>query len=138
MPYTAPSLSAMTDDLARSLGDSGKVFWVQDELERLCREALRTWNAYANYWRRRRQFATSANNHFYNLVAAGLVSVPADQLPLINDLQYALVEPFSTPAPPYDVFTTTEQYQSAQINAAILQALKQYQFDAGMTLTVES
>lgn len=138
MPYTAPTLLQMTDDLARSLGDSGKIFWTQDELERLCREALRTWNCYASYWRGRRQFNTSAGNHYYDLATLGLVVVPADQLSLINDLQYALVEPFSIPAPPYDVFPTTAQYSSAQINSAILQALRQYQFDAGMTATIES
>ena len=136
MAYTAPTLSAMVDDLARSLGDSGKVFWLQDELERLCREALRTWNCYASYWRNRRQFNTVANNHYYNLSTLNLVSVVADQGPLLNDLQYALVEPFSA-VPPFDSFTTTAQYTAAQINSAVLQALKQFQFDAGIVLTAE-
>src|SRR5262245_39526429 len=107
MPYSSPTLAAMVDDLARSLGDPGKTFWVQDELERYCREALRTWGCYASYWRNRRQFTTSAGAHYYNLLAtspAPIVSAPADQLSLLNDLQYALVEPFSTPAPPYDAF----------------------------------
>lgn len=126
----------MTDDLSRSLGDPTKTFWVQDELLRLCREALRTWNSYANYWRSRRQFSTTANNHYYDLAALGLVSTPADRGALTNDLQYALVEPFSV-TPPFDTFTTSGQFTSTQIDSALQQALKQFQFDAGMTLNVE-
>jgi hypothetical protein len=138
MPYSTPTLAEMTTDLARSLGDPDMVFWVEAELEGYCIEALRTWNCFANYWRNRRQFTTVADDHLYDLVTEGLVAVPSDQSALLRDLQYALVEPASTLTPPYNSFITTEQYSAAQINSAILQALKQFQFDSGMRLTIES
>jgi len=146
MPYASQTLTTLSESLARSLGDPLFTFWVQDELKRYLRESLRTWGFYASYWRARRQFATITNQQIYDLSSAAslgatpLLVVESNQSALINDIQYALVEPFSdftSSGYTYTNFPTTGQFSATQINDAVIQACAQFQFDVGMVLSEE-
>lgn len=143
MPYTEANLTNLSADLAASLGDPDQRFWTITELKSLVREALRTWNAFTAYWRERRTFNTTTNENFYDLSVVGsptpVLSTASDLAFLINDLQFALLEPYFSFTSPSEWahFPTSGQFTSEEIFSALTRAVAQFNFDTGVMLFKE-
>jgi hypothetical protein len=143
MPYTEANLTNLSADLAASLGDPDQRFWPLLELKSLVRESLRTWNAFTAYWRERRQFTTTINENFYDLSLVGsptpVLSTASDLAFLLNDLQFALMEPYFAFTSPSEWahFPTSGQFTSEEIFSALSRAVAQFNFDTGVMLVKE-
>src|SRR5262245_60036436 len=120
MPYAQNTSTDLRTQLAAALGDPDLRFWGTIELDRLIREALSTWAVTSAYWRNTRIFQTNATDYVYDLISTSVVSAALDLGGLINDLQFALMEPYSAViAPP---FTTTEMFTATEIYSALQRA----------------
>lgn len=88
-------LGAARQQLANRLYDSGQVFWSPPELTRYIVEALRTFNAYAAYWRSDFEIRPQPGVQWYDIPALQntlRAYTITDQL-FYPDVQYALLEP---------------------------------------------
>ena len=114
MPYTQITFSDLKTALFQRVGD--EVFYsdvgAYPEIGLYVKEALRVWNAVANFWRDRVVFTTIAGQAFYRLSTASVVSNPTDLLvPTLTDsdltaeIMYHLLE--SQPLQPDPIDTTT-------------------------------
>lgn len=133
MPYTTPSFAAAKAALASRLNDPGKVHWVDEELGRYIREALRTWNAWCAHWRDQCSFPTVMSQPFYDLPTEipSLRAYTITNWEMIRDLQYALMEP---PAPG-GTWTGTDQFTLAQLTDALQGRRDQFLQETGAVLT---
>ena len=101
MPYNHTTFAEAKQHLANELGDPGKVFFVDHELGRYIVEALRWWGLVAQYFRETGRVTTVAGQSFYyleNSLFNGLGTTLLQGLTvtdreLINDINYALMEP---------------------------------------------
>jgi hypothetical protein len=101
MPYSHTTFADAKQRLASELGDPGKVFFVDHELGRYIIEALRWWGLTAQYFRESGKLTTVAGQSFYHIEtdltnSAGtslLQSLSITDRELINDINYALMEP---------------------------------------------
>lgn len=91
--------------LASLLGDSAKVFYVDQELGFYIREALRFWGLASHYFRDSGRFNTVAGQAFYDIASItdsggiALQSLTVTDQELINDSLYQLMEPPITSFP---------------------------------------
>jgi hypothetical protein len=100
VPYNHTTFAQAKQRLANDLGDPGKVFFTDTELGRYIIEALRWWGLTAMYFRETGRITTVAGQSFYyleNSLQDGggnfLQSLTVTDRELINDINYALMEP---------------------------------------------
>lgn len=101
MPYNDVTFAQAKQRLADMLGDSGKVFFVDEELGRYIIEALRWWGLEAMYFRETGKIDTVVNQAFYRVEtdledALGttlLQSLSVTDREIINDIAYSIMEP---------------------------------------------
>lgn len=101
MPYSHTSFAEARQFLANGLGDPGKVFFNDHELGRYIVEALRWWGLVAMYFRETGKVTTSSGQSFYYLEnslfdgtgTSLLQGLSVTDRELINDINYALIEP---------------------------------------------
>lgn len=67
MSYTYKTLAQAKTDLASRLNDSGKVYWIDAELELYLRESLQTWNSLSMFFRDRYTLNLTIGEPYYNL-----------------------------------------------------------------------
>lgn len=99
--YTHTSFAQAKQRLANELGDPQKVFFTDHELGRYIIEALHWWGLTAQYFRETGLVTTVANQSFYYIESSLRNSTDTDYLQsltisdrdLINDINYALMEP---------------------------------------------
>lgn len=109
------TLNALVAELANRLSAGGtSAFWVTDELKRYMREALRTWNAYALYWRAQLPLTTSIGVPYYDLSALTGFTYNYLETDAITEVEYALLEPINTTA-----WSGSEQYTFADLTTAL-------------------
>lgn len=132
MPFTDTTLATAQGLLAERLSDPLMVRWPAVELTRLLQDALRTWNAYTNGYRRPVTFSTIANQAFYDLptVATAVRGYTLRVQDLITRLQDHLLEP---PTP--TVWTGTVQYVLDDLTAALNHRRDQFLLETGAVLT---
>lgn len=120
--------------LAARLDDYSKIFWTDDELKAWTLEALRTWNAYAWFYRDRDTFSTANNQTWYDLrsVLSGSTLAPSiTDRNIINALQYHLLEPpttnwtLNTPA-------MTEMFTASDLTSAVQNRRNQLLVESGV------
>lgn len=133
MPYTAPTLAEARTALASRLNDPEMVRWVEAELTADLYEAVRTWNAWTEYYRDRASFLTTMIVPFYDLptVLPTLRGYAVTTWDLVADIQYALLEP----AAPGGTWTGTDQFTLEQICSAIQGCRDQFLRETGSVLT---
>jgi hypothetical protein len=105
-PTVAPTTPACCEvtyaqaktQLAAKLGDPGRVFWTDQELGDLLLDALRTWNAYTDFFRGHAAFSTAPGQQFYDLrtVAPTMIGATLTTQDLVRRLCEFLLEPVST------------------------------------------
>ena len=88
----------MKTALAARLGDPGKVFWTDAELTDYILDALRTWNAYSDFYRGRATFSTVDEAPFYDLrtVAPTMIGATLTTRDVVRRVCTYLLEPVST------------------------------------------
>lgn len=103
MSYSWLTFAQAKTALANRLGDTSKIYWLDDELGRYIKEALRTFNSVAQIYRERCAFNTIPNQTYYDLTSTvdcgalstnppALVGYSVLDRDLINDIQYSLIE----------------------------------------------
>lgn len=109
------TITSLAAELASRLSPGGtSAFWVTDELQRLVIEALRTWNAYALYWRAKLPLATSIGVPFYDLSGLAGFDYTYLETDAITDVEYSLLEPIDTTA-----WSGSEQFTFADLTTAL-------------------
>lgn len=101
MAYNHTDFGSAKQRLANELGDPNKVFFTDHELGRYITEALRFWGLTAQYFRETGRLTTVVGQSFYyleNSLFDGLGTTLIQGLTvsdreLINDINYALMEP---------------------------------------------
>jgi hypothetical protein len=101
MPYTHTSFAAAKQRIADDLGDSGKVFFTDEEIGRYLVEALRWWGLNSMYFRETGKIETVVGEPFYRIETdltdgTGLTLIQGLSVTdreLINDLNFMLMEP---------------------------------------------
>lgn len=98
--YSQVTLAQLRLRLGQLLGDDSGVFWTSAELDTYIREALRWWGLSTMYFRQTAKFDTVAGQAFYtlpsvitDLAGTALQSFTVTDREVINDLNYALMEP---------------------------------------------
>jgi hypothetical protein len=124
--------------LAARLGDPGMVFWLESELSLYLTEALRTWSAYATYWRNRGTFNTVANQPFYDLTGASpqmaaLLAYTVTDQQLITEMCYQLMEP--PPVVWAGGWVGSEMFTLDDLTQAIQRRRDQFLSETGSVLT---
>lgn len=133
MPYTQPTLDEAQTALANRLNDQDNIRWVVDELTVYLREALRTWNAWTQFYRSTESFVTMMLQAIYDLPTVIPVSraYTVTTWEMIADLQYALLEP----AAPGGTWAGTDQFTLEQLTTAIQRRRDQFLRETGAVLT---
>jgi len=124
MAYAYVSLSSALSDLQARLFDpqgqfpSSTFFWTQAELIAYIQEAIRTWNALANYFRAEFTFQLSQGVNWYDIT--NLATAPKTLRPftitdniLTQVIEYHLLEPLTTTYPL--VWSGSAQFNISQI-----------------------
>jgi len=135
MPYSWLNFAQAKTALAGRLSDPSKIFWVDDELDKLLKESLRTWNSIAQFYRDRCTFNTQPGIAFYDLTqtanpspvtgnggvgmnsASTMLGYTLEDQDLIKDIEYHLIEPITTNF--MNPWTGTEQFDMDSIVRAI-------------------
>lgn len=151
MPYNWLTLTEAKVALANRLSDSGKIFWVDAELESYIKESLRTWNSIAQFYRDRCTSNTQEGIAFYDLTqsvnpnaitgngGSGSLS-PSFMLgytlleqDLIVDIEYSLIEPITTNW--VGGWTGTDQFTMDDVVKAIERRRNLFLLLTGLNLT---
>lgn len=135
MPYAYITLATLRTALAARLQDPAFTFWLSTELDVYIREALRTWNAMAAWYRDRMVFNTTPSVPFYDIatVPNSLVPRTVTDLSLFQEIEYHLLEP---PTP--GTWTGSEQFNAADITQALQRRRDQFLLETGAVLLHES
>lgn len=138
MAYSHTTFATMKAQLALRLSDSAKVFWIDDELSRYIKTALRTWNAMTMFWRDRGTFDTTTGVMWYDIPSLlkdgggnllrgyGLTDFDA-----ISELQYMLLEPSTG-----NTWTGSEQFTLADCTQALERRRNQFLMESGAVVNV--
>src|SRR5262249_48162567 len=124
MPYTHTTFGQLKAQLANRLSDVSNIFWVNEELDILLREALRTYGLLSGFWRDRSTFNTDSSVIWYDIrtTAASLLAPTVTDRDIIKSVQYALLEKTTTQA----TWTGTEQFTYADITNACQNRYNQF------------
>ena len=131
--YTYLTYLQVRQALAQRLGDVSNTFWLDAELKLYVLEALRTWNAYATYWRDRGTFNTAAATPFYDVTVqmSSILGMTVTDRALITDLQYALMEATSNGS----TWPGTDQFTFTAVQNAIQRRRDQFLLETAAVLT---
>lgn len=131
--FTAPSLAQAQTALAERLYDPTSVQWLAVENAGYITEALRVWAAWTSLWRDRATVTLVNGQTFYDLPTEipALRGQTVTNWNLVTDLQYALLEP----AAPGGMWTGTDQFDLAELNAAIQRRRDMFLRESGAVIT---
>lgn len=138
MSYSYITFAQAKQALAQRLTDTGMQFWGDAELGAYIKEALQSFNAFANFYREEFTFNTQANITWYDL--ANATQLPNTLRPLsetdqtlISLIEYHLLEP-QTPAYPL-TWTGSLQFNVADILNALQQVRDEVLSESLCTIT---
>lgn len=131
MPYTTLTLTQALQDLARRLNDPSGIFWTDAEKTLYLQEAVRCFNAAANYFRDQFTFDTTINVHWYDLttVANTLRPQTVTDVDLFTEMEYHLLEP-----PTGATWTGSAQFTINDLLGAVQRRRDQLLFESGCHL----
>lgn len=139
MPYTWITRAQFRSALQGRLANTA--FWSTTELDAILTEVLRTWNTLTLYWRDRGTWNTTASTPFYDLatlVTAGdgtkLLGRTTTDRNLVNDMQYALLEPANDWGVS-SVWAGTDMFNMDDLQSALQRRRNQWLFDTGQVLS---
>jgi len=122
--------------LAARLQDGGGVFYTTGHLRSACREALRTWQSMSTVARGRFTFNLTSGTAFYDLAppASSLIPRSLTDRNLVNDLQYALMEP-TNDFPVSTTWAGTGQFTMSDLVNALQRRRDQFLLETACVLT---
>lgn len=121
--YEHVTLQDVIDQLAQDLGDAGKTFFVQTELDTSIRESYRLWNVLTAHDRTEVQFTTTAGTAWYDLSGATpLLANTITDRSIVETLQYRLMEEID----PADGTGMKEQFAFTEIVRTLQQQRDQF------------
>lgn len=125
------TLGDLNSALLTRLGDAD-AFWPSAERVLYLQEALRTWNATAQFYRDRSVFQTVAGTAFYDLSTKlpALLGRTITDTAIVELIEYHLIEP-PTPA----AWTGTDQFTLAAVTGAVERRRDQFLLETGIVLT---
>lgn len=118
MPYSYTTLSQAKTFLASRLYDPTMTFWTDAELTAYITEGLRTWNAYAAFWRAE-FILTLSSAIWYDITDASIAPntlrpFTVTDAELYNIIEYHLLEPATGP-----IWTGSLQFNAADMMQAV-------------------
>jgi hypothetical protein len=134
--FTHTTFASLKDALALRLSDSGNVYWSDDELGEMIKEALQTWGLLTGYWRERGQFTSTEDVAFYELSTMtntdAEVLLPRTQTDssLVKVMQYHLLEPATGIS-----WTGSDQFTLSDMTEALQRRRDQLLLETGCVLT---
>lgn len=125
MSYSHTTRAQFKTQLAERLGDTGKVFWIDDELTAITEEVLRTFGLLTGFNRvTTTPFNTSAGVAIYdlntNIPGSKLTHTLTDQS-LVGEIQYHLLEPKSVA-----VWTGTDMFTMDDLTRTLQRRLNRF------------
>lgn len=129
MPYSHTTWLSLRDALAARLGDTGKVFWTDDNLKVVLTESLRTYGLLSGFWRERGVFSTTAGTAFYDIptkLPLQLAYTVTDR-DVILSIEYALLESSTSQSS----WSGTEMFTLNDFRYAIQRRRDQFLSDTG-------
>jgi hypothetical protein len=131
--YSHITYAQLQTEVAARLDDSGNVYWSVSEVQSYILEALRTWQAFAHYWRERMSFLTTANQIFYDLTAQpnSLISYTQKDTDLISIMLSHLTEPQLNAG----VYVGTDMFVLPDFIKALERRRNQFLFETGLVTT---
>jgi len=132
LSYTHTDFASAKTQLAALLQDTANVYWADAELGVYIQEALRTWSAYAFYWKERGVFTTVAATAFYDLPTElpALRAYSVTDSNLVTTIQYHFLEPATGTS-----WTGSNQFTLSDLTAALQRRLNQFLVDTGCVVT---
>jgi len=136
VPYTLPTLTDAQTALANRLNDQFNTRWPAAELTQYLREALRTWNAWTQFYRSQESFITAPPAVYYDLptVAPTTRGYTVTTWDLVADLQVALLEPVA----PGGTWTGTDQFTLDQLVTSLQRRRDQFLRETGAVLSIST
>lgn len=131
--YSTTTWATLKSRLSERLGDTGKVFWVDAELEVYLDETFRIFGLLSAFWRATASFNTSANTRFYNLASSlstelGYTVTDRD---MILIMQYHLLEVASSQSS----WSGTNMFTLDDFRYALQRRRDQFLADTGCVVT---
>jgi hypothetical protein len=132
LAYSHTSLTEAKTELSRRLHDTGKVFFVDAELEIYIKEALRTWQTLTAYWRERGVFATTADTAFYDINSqlSSIRGFTIKDQDLLGQIQYHLLETYDV-----DAWSGTDMFILTDVVNALQRRRNQFLAETGSVVT---
>jgi hypothetical protein len=133
MAYGHITFAGLQTEVSNRLDDPLQIFWSAGEISAYILEALRTWQAFAHFWRDRMTFNTVANTIFYDLTqqAGTLMPFTVKDSDLASVMLYHLLEPQLNAG----VYVGTDMFILSDFTKALERRRNQFLFEAGMVLT---
>src|SRR6266404_414139 len=131
--YSHITYAQLQTEAAVRLDDPTNIFWSGAELKVYILEALRTWQAFAHYWRDRMTFGTVANTIFYDLTqqAGTLLPFTVKDSDLTSTMLYHLLE-LQLSAGNY---VGTDMFQLSDFTKALERRRNQFLLETGMVVS---
>lgn len=132
MAYTHTTYAQYRTQLANRLGDSDKIFWVDDELKLVTLETLQVYGLLTGYWRERPgPVVTSSGTAFYDLATEfpDQLGYSATDTTVEQLLLYHLLEPPTIP------YAGSEMFTQADITASMQRRRNQFLAETGIVVS---
>jgi len=131
--YAHITYAQLQAEVATRLDDPGNIFWTAGEIQVYILEALRTWQAFAHYWRDRMTFNTAANTIFYDLTQqpGTLIPFTVKDSDITSVMLYHLLEPQLNAG----LYVGTDMFRLADFTKALERRRNQFLLEAAMVLT---
>jgi hypothetical protein len=131
--YAHITFGQLQTEVATRLDDPSNTFWGLPEIQLYIFEAMRTWQAFAHFWRDRMTFPTAPNTIFYDLTQQTNTLLPftVKDSDLASAMLYHLVEPQLAAG----LYVGTDMFSLADITKALERRRNQFLFETGMVIT---
>ena len=128
MPYTQLTFAQLVTALSIRLSDPNMVFWIEDEMKAYLKEALQTWQAFAQYTSDNAGFNTVADVPYYDLFSEITQLAPTiTDRDMIQDIERHLQETISA-----TIWLGTEQFSLEGITQAIQKRRDRFLIETGI------
>jgi hypothetical protein len=128
--YSQIQYSALQTQLSSRLNDLSNRFWTASEIQTYLIEALRTWQAFSQFYSTNITVNLTASTLYYDLAVNATLAPTVTDQQLIQLIQQHLQEPVSVTS-----WTGTEQFTFDQVVRAIERRRNQFKLESGLGLS---
>lgn len=135
MPYTTLTLTQALTELGRRLNDPDSVFWTDAEKTQYIYEALRAFNAHANFHRATFSFDTVVDQTWYDISDSSAIPSTLRGQSVTDQDIYTLIEYHFLEPPTAAVWTGTNQFTIDDLIGAVQRRRDQLLYETGHQIT---